>query len=75
MLQNIDVIFHNIETTFDRMNNTVKPVLSSHSKEDQKLVLQTHYHLFQIKCIAECSPLMQVKHIAECSNGSILQYF
>ena len=31
--------------------------------EDQKLVFKTHYHL------------MQVKSIAECSKGSILQYF
>ena len=36
------------------------PVLSSHSKEVQKLVFKTDY------------PLMQVKRIAE---GSILQYF
>ena len=34
---------------------TVKPVLSSHSKEDQKLVLKTNYRLMQVKSIAECS--------------------
>ena len=42
---------------------TVKPVLSDHSKEDQKLVFKTD------------NRLIQVKSIAECSNGSILQYF
>ena len=42
---------------------TVKPVQTSHSPKDQKLVLKTNY----------C--LMQVKSIAECSKGSILQYF
>ena len=42
---------------------TVKPVLNSHSKRRQKLVLKTDY------------PLMQVESIAECSKGSILQYF
>ena len=42
---------------------TVKPVLSSHSKEDQILDFKTDY----------C--LMQVKSIAVCSKGSILHYF
>ena len=42
---------------------TVKPVLSGHSKQDQKLDFKTDYRL------------MQVKSIAECSKGSILQYF
>ena len=45
------------------ISNTVKPVLSGHSKKDQKLGFQTDYRL------------MQVKSIAECSNRSILQYF
>ena len=43
--------------------NTVKPVLSGHSKRTQKLFFKTDYRL------------MQVKSIAECSKGSILQYF
>ena len=43
--------------------NTVKPVLSGHSKRTPKLVFNTNYRL------------MQVKSIAECSKGSILQYF
>ena len=43
--------------------DTVKPVLSGHSKRRQKLVFKTDYRL------------MQVKSIAECSKGSILQYF
>ena len=43
--------------------DTVKPVLSSQSKDDQKLVFNTDY------------PLLQVQSIAECSKGSILQYF
>ena len=34
---------------------TLKPVLSSHLKEDQKLVFKD-YRLMQVKCIAECSP-------------------
>ena len=34
---------------------TVKPVLSGHSKEDQKLVFKNDYHLIQVKNIAECS--------------------
>ena len=43
--------------------NTVKSVLSGHSKTHQKLVINTDYRL------------MQVKRIAECSKGSILQHF
>ena len=43
--------------------NTVKPVLSGHSKRRQKLVYKTEYRLMQVKSIAECSP------------WSILQYF
>ena len=31
--------------------STVKPVLSGHSKEDQKLVFKTNYHLMQVKSI------------------------
>ena len=46
-----------------KVNNTVKPVLSVHSKRRPKLVFKTDYRL------------MQVKSIAECSKGSILQYF
>ena len=42
---------------------TVKPALSGHSKRRQKLVFKTHYHL------------MQVKSIAEVSKGSILSTF
>ena len=38
------------------LQDTVKPVLSSHSKEDRKLV---------------CKTLLQVKSVAECSKGSI----
>ena len=37
--------------------NTVKPVLSSHSKEGQELVLKTDYRLMQVKSIAEESLL------------------
>ena len=43
--------------------NTVKPVLSGHSKRRPKFNFKTNYRL------------MQVKSIAECSKGSILQYF
>ena len=42
---------------------TVKPVLSSHSKEDKKGIFKTGNHLMQVKSFAECSP------------WSILQYF
>ena len=45
------------------VNNTVKPVLSDHSKRTPILVFNTDY------------PLVQVKSITECSKGSILQYF
>ena len=41
-------------------DNTVKPVLSGHSKKDQILAFKTDYCLMQVKSIAE---------------GSILQYF
>ena len=34
---------------------TVKPVLSSHSKEDQKLLFKTNHCLMQVKSIAKCS--------------------
>ena len=40
--------------------NTVKPVLSGHSKRRQKLVFKTDYRLMQVKSIGK---------------GSILQYF
>ena len=43
--------------------NTVKPILSGHSKRRQKLIFKTDYHLLQVKSIAECSKM------------SILQYF
>ena len=42
--------------------NTVKPVLSGHSKTDKTKILLTN------------SSLMKVESIAECSKGSILQY-
>ena len=45
------------------IGTTVKPVLSGHSKVEQKLGFKTAYRL------------VQVKSIAECSDGSILQYF
>ena len=43
--------------------NTVKPVLSGHSKIDKTKVLMAN------------GSLMKVESIAECSKGSILQYF
>ena len=52
-----------IKQSKNRVNNTVKPVLSGHSKRTQKLFYNTEYRL------------MQVKSIAECSKGGILQYF
>ena len=35
-------------------DNTVKPVLSGHSKRRPKLDFKTDYHLMQVKSIAEC---------------------
>ena len=37
------------------MYTTVKPVLSGHSKGEQRLVFKTDYCLMQVKSIAECS--------------------
>ena len=45
------------------MDNTVKPVLSGHSKIDKTKILMINGSLMQVKSIAECSP------------WSILQYF
>ena len=39
------------------VSKTVKPVLSGHSKEDQKLVFKTDYRLMQVKSMAEWSIL------------------
>ena len=36
---------------------TVKPVLSGHSKEEQKMVFKTEYRFIQVKSIAEYSIL------------------
>ena len=38
-------------------NGTVKPVLSGHSKEDQKLVFKTHYCIMQVKWTREHSAI------------------
>ena len=43
--------------------NTVKPVLSGHSKIDKPKILMTNGSLMKVESIAECSP------------RSILQYF
>ena len=45
---------------------TVKPAFSSHSKEDQKLVFKTDYHLMQVKSITECSTLEHNAKILTC---------
>ena len=45
------------------LNNTVKPVLSGHSKIGKTKVLKTNGSLMKVESIAECSP------------WSILQYF
>ena len=39
---------------FDFLRNTVKPVLSGHSKGRPKLVFKTNFRLMQVKSIAEC---------------------
>ena len=41
-----------IKQSKNRFNNTVKPVLSSHSKRTQKLFFNTDYLLMQVKSIA-----------------------
>ena len=56
------------------VNCTVKPILSSHSKEDQKFGLKTDYRLMQVKSIGECAPFRS-KVLQNASRGSILQYF
>ena len=43
--------------------NTVKPVLSGHSKTDKTKILMTNGSVMKVESIAECSP------------WSILQYF
>ena len=62
VVKNISVIkdvaiksFHCILKAEFSLVNTVKPVLSGHSKEDQRLVVKTYYCLMQVKRIAECS--------------------
>ena len=51
-----------IQTVFQKdFLNTVKLVTQ---KEDQKLVFKTHYHLLQVKSIAECSAILQGEHSA-----------
>ena len=49
----------------------VKPVLSSHFKEDRKMVFETDYHLMQVKS----NHLLQVKSIAEFSRGAFCSTF
>ena len=48
---------------YGKLTDTVKPVLSGHSKRTPTIGFNADY----------C--LMQVKSVAQCSNGSILQYF
>ena len=45
------------------ISNTVKPMLSGHSKIDKPKILMTNGSLMKVESIAECSP------------WSILQYF
>ena len=54
---------HTFITCFGSGENTVKPVLSSHSKINKTKVLKTNGSLLKAQSIAECSP------------WSILQYF
>ena len=63
LLKVFTIYIYNVTYIFRWFTNTVKPVLSGHSKRRQKLFFKTAYRL------------MQVKSIAECSKGSILQYF
>ena len=44
--------------------NTVKPVLSGHSKRRPKLVFNTYYRLMQVKSIAECSNASLSYHLS-----------
>ena len=47
-----------------KQTNTVKPVLSGHSKRTPKLIFNTNYCLMQVKSIAECSKGIQGEHSA-----------
>ena len=51
MLDNSDVIVEN------QGQNTVKPVLSGHSKIDKTKILMTNGSLMKVESIAECFPL------------------
>ena len=48
---------------FGNVHNTVKPVLSNHSKIDETQILMTNGSLMKDESIADCSPWI------------ILQYF
>ena len=63
MFANPEDRFSFVKVHLMKVQYTVKPVLSGHSKRRPKLVFKTNYRL------------MQAKSIAECSKGSILQYF
>ena len=52
---NIFKVNPSVQKGLKSIKYTVKPVLSDHPKEDQKLVFKTDYRLMQIKSIAECS--------------------
>ena len=47
------------------INNTVKPVLSGHVKEDQNC-FSTDHRLMQVKSIAKCSPLERSAILLTC---------
>ena len=65
-----------------KINNTVKPVLSSHSNEDQRLIFKTDYRLMHIKRIANVlqnAPREHFSILSTCiklpsvTDGSLMQ--
>ena len=58
-----------------RNTSTVKPVLNSHSKMDQKLLFKTKYRLIQVKSIAESAILSTFIKLPFVSKIFILSIF
>ena len=57
-----------------KTGNTVKPVLSGHSKRLPKLVFITDYHLMQVKSIAESSTFIKLPFSIKTSVLSIYKW-
>ena len=55
-------LFHIFRPTFDKLNCTVKTVLSGHSKMDKTKISMTNGSLMKVKSIAECSPWSNLQY-------------